>query len=288
MSDIPERPDSDGAASAAMPWTVQRVTDGGSLPEQIKVVLEEPLIIEINGQQAAVLMRLPGWEKELAVGFCISEGLIASLEAIQLVHHCGQGLPAPVEKDDGSALASRNRVQIRVTAEAYRRSESLDVIRLVRSGCGAVGVELGNLDLPVVASRVQVSARVMLGYNATLRKHQELFHDVGGVHAAALFDTTGRLVAVQEDIGRHNAVDKVIGYCLLRRIPLDDKAILTTGRASYEMVSKAVRMGIPIIASVSAPTALAVQLAEAYHCTLVGYLRANRFSIYTHPWRVVG
>ena len=290
MSEISE---TDWMTGATLPWTVQRVTDEGSAPEQIRIVLEEPLIIEINDERAAVLMRLPGWEKELAVGFCVSEGLIANVEAIQLVHHCGRGLPAPeaprqhIARDEDSARASRNRVQIRVAAGAYRRAEAPDVVRLVRSGCGAVGVEVGDLDLPAVASRVQVSAQVLLSYNAALRKRQELFHDVGGVHAAAIFDASGQLVAIQEDIGRHNAVDKIIGYCLLRRIPVHDKAILTTGRTSYEMVSKAVRVGIPIVASVSTPTALAVQIAEVYNCTLIGYMRANRFSIYTHPWRVL-
>jgi FdhD protein len=284
-----ETPEFDVIASATIPWTVQRVTEAGAEAEQLRVVAEEPLIIEVNGQEAATLMRLPGWEKELAVGFCLSEGLIADVEAIHLVHHCGRGLPAPgeeVEEGDGLELASRNRVQIQAAEGSYKRRGADEVMRLVRAGCGAVGVELGDLDLPPVCSELRIGARTLLKLNAALRQGQELFQDVGGVHAAALFDAEGRVVVIREDIGRHNAVDKVLGHCLLRRIPLHDKIILTTGRTSYEMVSKAVRVGLPILASVSTPTALAVHLAEAYRCTVIGYMRSNRFSVYTHGWRV--
>ena len=304
-----ENPEFDVIASATVPWTVQRVTESGVEAEQLRVVAEEPLIIEVNGQEAATLMRLPGWEKELAVGFCLSEGLIADVEAIYLVHHCGRGLPAPGEavgqaaglsvggdKEKGQAgglsyeggleLASRNRVQIHAAEGSYKRRGADEVMRLVRAGCGAVGVELGDLDLPPVRSELKIGARTLLKLNAALRQGQELFQDVGGVHAAALFDAEGRVVVIREDIGRHNAVDKVLGHCYLRRIPLHDKVILTTGRTSYEMVSKAVRVGLPILASVSTPTALAVHLAESYRCTVIGYMRSNRFSVYTHGWRV--
>jgi len=275
----------DASWRVTLPWTVRRVTSDETIMEEVRVVMEEPLIIEVNGQQVAALMRLPGDEKELAVGFCVSEGLITDVDAVQLVHHCGSGLPAP-DEDPDLEMTSRNRVQIQARADALRQDVQREVLRLVRSGCGAAQVQSGDLDLPPVASTATVSAALLLSLNATLRQGQELFRDVGAVHAAALFAADGALVAIREDIGRHNAVDKVLGYCLLRRIPLHDKIILTTGRASYEMVSKAVRVGLPFVASVSSPTALAVQLADAYRCTLIGYMRANRFSIYTHGWRV--
>jgi FdhD protein len=116
---------------------------------------------------------------------------------------------------------------------------------------------------------------------------QDIHRDIGGTHGAALFDETGKAVTVAEDIGRHNAVDKAIGYCLLREIRLDDKILVTSGRASYEMATKAIRVGIPIAASVSAPTALAVQLAEDRGLTLIGYLRGKRMNVYTHPERLI-
>ncbi len=277
----------DLSGGPTLPWTVQRITDEGAQAEEIQIVLEEPLAVEVNGEQVAVMMRLPGMERELAVGYCVSEGFIASGADVQMVHHCGRGLPAPGQEGDDTALASRNRVQIRARPEAVRRRGDSEVTRLIRSGCGAVGVELGDMDLPVIASEAQVSAAVVLTLNAAMRGSQDLFRDVGAVHAAALFDLQGNLVTLHEDIGRHNAMDKAIGHCLLRGIPLEDKIIATTGRASYEMVSKAARVGLPIVCSVSSPTSLAAQVAEAQRCTLIGYMRGNRFSVYTHGWRIV-
>jgi FdhD protein len=119
-----------------------------------------------------------------------------------------------------------------------------------------------------------------------MREQQTVHRHVGGTHAAVLFDKSGRVITLAEDIGRHNAIDKAVGYCLLRGISLHDKVLLTSGRASYEMATKAIRVGIPIIASVSAPTSLAVQLAEDRGLTLIGYLRGGRMNVYTHPERV--
>jgi FdhD protein len=131
-----------------------------------------------------------------------------------------------------------------------------------------------------------VERAVLLGLIATLLAQPRLYRETGGLHAAAIFHTDGRLVAIREDIGRHNAVDKAIGYALLRGIVLDDKLLLTTGRASHEMVTKAVRAGVPVLASVSSPTSLAVQLAQRLNVTLIGYLRGQRMNVYTHRERV--
>jgi FdhD protein len=266
-------------------WTVGRVTKAGSEPEEISVVREEPLSVEINDTQVAILMRLPGYEKELAAGFCLSEGLVASSDDIQIIQHCGSGVGMPVEPGKESTPDSRNVVVVRVPEGAWQRPAS-EVVRLIRSGCGSVGIEAGDLDLPVVDSQASTDADVILMLNSTMRDNQGLFRDVGAVHAAALFDLAGELVALYEDIGRHNAMDKALGHALLRGISLDDKMIATSGRASYEMVVKAIRLGIPIVASVSSPTSLAAQLAEVHGCTLIGYMRGRRFSIYTHPERV--
>jgi FdhD protein len=120
-----------------------------------------------------------------------------------------------------------------------------------------------------------------------ITRQQAAYRAVGGIHAAAVFDMRGRAIVVCEDIGRHNAVDKAVGYCLLRAIPLQDKMLVSTGRASYDMVAKGVRLGVPIMASISSPTSLAVELAEALNCTLLGYLRGKALNVYTHGWRIV-
>jgi len=119
-----------------------------------------------------------------------------------------------------------------------------------------------------------------------ITQQQAAYRAAGGVHAAAILATGGQIVVVAEDIGRHNAVDKATGYCLLRGIPLSDKLLVSTGRASYDMVAKGVRLGVPILASLSSPTSLAVELAEALNCTLVGYLRGKALNVYAHGWRI--
>ncbi len=277
---------------STQPLAVRRVTSHGGQEVTAEVVLEEPLALEINGRETAILMRLPGQEKELAVGFCLSEGLISDFQAIHLIHHCGQGGPEPLalggEGDRREPLSARNRVQIRAEPTAVQHNGGLSKVRLIRSGCGAVDLAEIKDELPTISSELTVKAEVLLKLNALMRQQQATYRLSGGVHAVALFETDGRLVTLQEDIGRHNAVDKALGYCLLRDIPLGDKVLLSTGRASYELVSKTARLGVPIVASVSAATSLAVQLARESRCTLIGYLRGRRMNVYTHPWRIIG
>jgi FdhD protein len=249
------------------------------------MVLEEPLSVEVNGRRAAVLMRLPGNEKELGIGFCLSEGIISNFDAVTTVHHCGRGLPDPIGSEEERA-ESRNRVQIRARPGAVRLDAQADVVRLIRTGCGAADVNDIVDTLPRLDGDFTAPAETLLGLNGALRQAQELYKLAGGVHAAALFDGDGNLLTLQEDLGRHNAIDKAIGYCLLRGISLENRILVATGRASYEMVTKSLRVGIPIVVSVSAATALAAQIAEDRGATLIGYLRGGRMSVYTHPWRV--
>ncbi len=267
------------------PWPTRIVRAAGPQDRNTAVVLEEPLSVEVNGRRVAVLMRLPGDEKELAVGFCVSEGIIAGFEGVLTVHHCGRGLPDPIGNAEEQA-ESRNRVQIRAVPQAVRFDAQADVVRLIRTGCGAVDVAAMTGDLPRLNSDFRVPAEVLLGLNAAMRQAQELYKVSGGVHAAALFDAEGGLITLQEDIGRHNAIDKVLGYCLLRRMSLQDRILVATGRASHDMVTKSLRVGIPIIVSISAATALAAQIAQDRGATLIGYLRGKRMNVYTHPWRI--
>jgi FdhD protein len=205
-----------------------------------------------------------------------------------MLHHCGQGLPAPGEQPtaDGG-LASRNQVEVRVRPGALNEQARLEVVRLIRAGCGAVDIDRAELPLEPLADGPRVPVQALWGMPTAMRGAQSLHETVGGVHAAALFDRRGELVVLCEDVGRHNAVDKAVGHCLLRGIPLEDKALLCSGRLSYEMVTKAIRVRLPIVISVSAPTALAVQIAERFNLTLAGYLRGGRMTLYTHPERLV-
>jgi FdhD protein len=157
---------------------------------------------------------------------------------------------------------------------------------LIRSGCGRVDATALAEGLKPVGAGVQVRLEVLRHLIGQITQQQAAYRAAGGVHAAAIMTTGGQLVVVAEDIGRHNAVDKATGYCLLRGIPLNDKLLVSTGRASYDMVAKGVRLGVPILASLSSPTSLAVELAEALNCTLVGYLRVKALNVYAHGWRI--
>lgn len=264
---------------------VWRLTDRGSHALQAGVVMEEPLEIRLNGRPVAVLMRTPGWEKELAAGFCLGEGLVADLMEIALIRHCGRALPD--EAVEGDALdESRNRVDVILMPGATGAMAVPDTAQLIGSGCGRANARVLIENLPPVQSEMRISAEILVHLPAQITRQQAAYRAAGGIHAAAVFDAKGRAIVVCEDVGRHNAVDKVTGYCLLRGISLKDKILVSTGRASYDMVAKGVRLGVPIIASISSPTSLAVELAEVLHCTLLGYLRGKTLNVYTHGWRI--
>ena len=269
-----------------MPWRIWRLSNHHLNTVDGGVVVEEPLEIRLNEQSVAVLMRSPGLEKELATGFCLGEGLVADLMDIALVRHCGRAGPSEVA--EGDALdTSRNLVDITLMPGVSTDADQDHVVQLIRSGCGRAQVSALVENLRPVDTKVTVSLEALRRMPAQITRQQAAYRTAGGVHAAAVFDVRGQAIVVCEDIGRHNAVDKAAGYCLLRGIPLRDKLLVSTGRASYDMVSKGVRLGVPIIASVSSPTSLAVELAEALNCTLLGYLRGKTLNVYTHRWRVV-
>ena len=286
------RLDASGDHEDILPWTfwqldggVQRQVDGG-------VVMEEPLEIRLDGRAVAVLMRTPGMEKELATGFLLSEGWLASIKEIVLVRHCGGPIPgdSPEGPNEDVLTGSRNVVETSSTTPdaAARRSALGDVVQLIRSGCGRTGGGVLAENLPHLDAQVRIDRQMLPHLVAQLTRRQDAYRAAGGIHAAAVFDASGETLVVAEDIGRHNAMDKALGHCLLRGIPLGDKLVVTTGRASYDMVAKGARVGVPILASLSSPTSLAVELAEAVGCTLLGYLHGRSIRVYTHPWRVTG
>lgn len=270
-----------------MPWRIWRLSDGQNRALDGGVVVEDPLEIRLDGQPVAVLMRTPGMEKELAAGFCLGEGLVDDLMDIALVRHCGQAVPDEAAESDPLDV-SRNRVDVTLMPGATRSVAPADAVQLIRSGCGRTEVSTLVADLMPIDAPVTIEVETLRRLPGQITRQQAAYRAAGGIHAAAVFDTSGRSIAVCEDIGRHNAMDKAVGYCLLRGISLRDKILVSTGRASYDMVAKGVRLGVPILVSISSPTSLAVELADALNCTLLGYLRGKTLNVYTHGWRIVG
>lgn len=255
-----------------------KLINGNFVPTHPTIAQEEPLLIKINDQDYATLMSSPGLEKELAIGFCFSEGIIHSLKEISYLHFCGSG-------QEDSSLGRVLKIHI---AGAYDNlpKRSLEV----RSGCGICGkVMLEQLckQLIPINSSLTVKTGLLFQMCADMCKSQRLFQNTGSTHAAALFNPHGKMLAHAEDLGRHNALDKVIGLGILKNLTLSETILLLSGRNSYEMTLKALRAQIPVIASVSGITNLAIQLAQTMDCTLIGFLRKSNMEIYTHPQRII-
>jgi FdhD protein len=248
------------------------------------VVGEEPLEIRAAGPrqapvQVAVTMRTPGYEEELALGFLTSEGLLIGNKVVGV----GYGDPGVMAEPDDS-----------VTVRLARRFDpSLVATRnfVATASCGICG-KASIDDVAIRAERLPkglpvVARSVILGLPDALRGAQAAFERTGGLHAAGLFETDGRLVAVREDVGRHNALDKLIGSRVrARELPLWDRILMVSGRVSFEIIQKAAVAGVPIICAVSAPSDLAVRLADRLGVTLVGFLRGDGFNVYTHDGRI--
>jgi FdhD protein len=242
-----------------------------------ELACEEPLEIRVQGRPVSVTMRTPGDDEELAVGFLLTEGLLSGREQIADV--------APIEKDGRC-----NTVNVELTAGV-----SIDFERLTRhvfasSSCGLCGkvtIDAVQQQFPPVRSDLVVDAATLLRLPEQARRAQAVFDRTGGLHAATLFDRQGKLLVLREDVGRHNAVDKVLGYALRNDVfPLDEHIVLVSGRSSFEIMQKALAGRVPIVAAVSAPSSLAVQFAEASGQTLVGFLREDRMNVYAGLERI--
>ncbi|HEY0408734.1 MAG TPA: formate dehydrogenase accessory sulfurtransferase FdhD [Candidatus Dormibacteraeota bacterium] len=247
------------------------------------VVIEEPMEIRAGGVPVAVTMRTPGHDFDLAVGFLVTEGVIAGAEQIASIRTC-----------EVAADGRHNILEVELTASAPGFDPARARAFYVSSSCGLCG--RASLDAVRTRARwevaddpVRVSAGLLAELPARLREAQRVFDRTGGLHAAALFDPGGRLLCVREDVGRHNAFDKVIGWAATDgRLPLRSHVILASGRASFELVQKALLAGIPVIAAVSAPSSLAIELAEEAGMTLVGFLRDGGMNVYTGHERIDG
>ncbi|HZP05018.1 MAG TPA: formate dehydrogenase accessory sulfurtransferase FdhD [Terracidiphilus sp.] len=247
--------------------------DGHSKRVEDYLAAEEPLEIRVDGRPLTVTMRTPGDDRELAVGFLWTEGLIEALEQI-----------VTLGQDESETGAKSNRIEVELQEGAF---EPVEMQRnfFAASSCGICGkasIEaIRNRGLHAPNREFRISPEILCALPDRLRGQQQVFGRTGGMHAAALFNAEGELIQLREDIGRHNAVDKVVGWALLAGLlPLAQHVLMVSGRGGFEIVQKAIAAGIPAVASVSAPSSLAVKLARELNLTLVGFLRGRRFIIY--------
>ncbi|MEI6148923.1 MAG: formate dehydrogenase accessory sulfurtransferase FdhD [bacterium] len=234
------------------------------------VILERPLTLEVDAS-SYTLLRTPGADRDLVVGFLFTEGLITSLADILMLRECPDS-PDVITVRTADPQANPRRTLI------------------ITSSCGLCGRE--DIDAMVAAlgrveSPLQVPVAAVHRIPAAVSTMQPLFHATGGAHSSAFFDAAGNVPFAREDVGRHNALDKLIGYALLRGISLSDGGVFLSGRTSLELIAKAARARIPIVAAVGAPTAAAIDAADRLGITLCGFLREERFSVYTHGRRMV-
>lgn len=243
-------------------------TDAQGRRKTEHVVVEEPLQITLDGHPVSVVMRTPGHDKDLVLGFLITEGILPSLDAIRRI----------------DLNSRKNHALVFLTDET-----EVDLARLTRhvfsaSSCGICGkasIDAITNNFPPLESRLRFPAAALLTAPDILRTAQQTFDTTGGLHAAALFDATGRMLAVREDIGRHNAVDKLIGHALSNSIDPANAFLLVSGRVSFEIMQKSLAARIPLVAAISAPSSLAVDFAEKANQTLVAFLRPPKFNVYS-------
>jgi FdhD protein len=259
--------------------SVVRWNDGEVRPEIDELVLEEPLEIRVDGRPISVTMRTPGHDIELAGGFLLAEGVVRRRDDILRIRSCPR-------------VNSGNSVEVVLHPDVPLDFEKLTRHVFAASSCGLCGKATidairAQLDPLEVAGLPHVSAEVIAAMPDAMRRTQKTFERTGGLHAAALFDEAGRLLVVHEDVGRHNAVDKVLGHALLNDLlPLDRHVLVVSGRLSFEIMQKSLAGRIPIVAAVSAPSSLAVEFARANGQTLIGFLRGKRMNVYSGHVRV--
>lgn len=239
--------------------------------------MEEPLQIRVGDTDVAITMRTPGHDRELAAGFLFAEGLIQSPEQIQSIT-CDERGGVTVALPEGMAINAGPRNFYMTSSCGVCGKASIDSLTEALQACDRASLDLNE---------PTVSAEVLFALPEKLRAAQPIFEHTGGLHGAGLFTASGELVAIREDVGRHNAVDKLIGNAFLdKRLPLSQNILLLSGRVSFELVQKAVMAGIPIIVAVGAPSSLAVQTALRFGITLVGFVRDGRGNIYTGAERI--
>ena len=249
------------------------------------LAVEEPLEIRVDGEPLMVTMRTPGDDIDLAAGFLFTEGLLTSLGDVREIRMCDENVAAVTVADDGGLLKAR------INGADGFQSPARNFLATSACGvCGKDSIEAIRVRsaFDVAADPVRVSPAVLAGMPDRLRDAQRVFSRTGGLHAAGLFTPDGTLLVLREDVGRHNAVDKVAGWALRSGlVPLTGHVLLVSGRASFELAQKALMLGLPVLAAVSAPSSLAVSLAEEGGMTLIGFLRGTTMNVYAGQQRVI-
>jgi len=262
-------------------WTVEN----GQLTRKKDVLAtEEPLEIFLRAGEEqrtlAITMRTPGNDYDLAAGFLYNEGIIHSKDDFNGMTYCVDG-----------NQQEYNSLRVQLKADTFPELHQLERHFFTNSACGVCGTtmldDLSERNIPAIPTGPVVDPSIITSLPDKLRQAQDLFESTGGLHAAALFDLDGNLLAVREDVGRHNALDKLIGWGVLNdQLPFHNKVLMVSGRASYELLQKSYVAGISIFCAVSAPSSLAMDVAQRFGMTLIGFLRGNRFNIYTGVERI--
>ena len=251
------------------------------------VVTEEPLQLMLDGKPLSVVMRTPGNDLELCLGLMFAEGILRAPEDVSLIHISAEAGETEMGIRVEADLVESNQVDVRFTGAPRRKPERSMLSSSACGVCGTVLIEDLRRDLAVLRDGPEVDPSLLPGLVDVLREGQGVFDRTGGLHAAGLFNATGKLLCVREDVGRHNAVDKVVGRALLDgNLPASTSVLVVSGRAGYEIVQKSISAGIPLLAAVGAPSSLAVALAREFNQTLVGFLRGDRFNVYAAPERL--
>ena len=269
--------------------SIVRMQNGKAANAVDRVATEEPLEIRLHGQPFAVIMRTPGADRELAAGFLLAERVIRNADELGTIEYCtdpeAATRPQPGDNVVNVTLAPGLEDRLASVFDSRRNVAT-------NSSCGLCGrrtIESLTTDVAPLDATWRVAASAIGQMPARLRERQAIFDETGGLHAAGLFTHGGELIDVAEDVGRHNAVDKIVGRCLMRdALPLSSHMLCVSGRASFEIVQKALFAGMPVVAAVSAPSTLAIDLARAFGITLVGFVRGGDFTIYARAERVDG
>jgi FdhD protein len=251
-----------------------------SKPRKDQLAREEPLEIRVRGKSVAITMRTPGHDDELAIGFLLSEGMIHQRSEVVEIAHCQQGEAADYKNTLNVFLSPSVEIDFGQLTRHVFASSSCGL-------CGKASIEAVHQHFAPVESQLKIAMKKIIRLPGILRKAQKTFASTGGLHGAAIFDAKGKLLVAREDVGRHNAVDKVIGHSFLQGwLPLNEHVLLVSGRASFEIMQKALAARLPVICAVSAPSSLAVEFARESGQTLIGFLRDETMNIYSHPGRI--
>jgi FdhD protein len=275
------------AKRAAPGLRVHRWTSGEWTEAPDAVVTEEPLQISLHGEPLSVVMRTPGHDVELCLGLMYAEGIVRALREVRLIRiSADSGEMEKAVRVDADLLES-NQVDVHPAGAPRRKPERSMLSSSACGVCGTVLIEDLRRDLAALPDGPSIDPSLLPGLVDKLRAGQGVFDRTGGLHAAGLFNADGTLVHLREDVGRHNAVDKVVGRSLIDgALPASSSILVVSGRAGYEIVQKAISAGIPVLAAVGAPSSLAVALAREFNLTLVGFLRGDRYNVYAGPDRL--